>query len=156
MIYSDNALCFKHASRELRVVYDTIWGSEVVNYLSAHSITWKFSADRAPWWGGFWERMVRSVKENLRRALGRSLLDYGQMSTVLAEIEAIINSRPLTYSYPAPEEPEVLTPAHFLHGKRLTALPDLQTVAVVPSSHTELLKTWIQRQKMEKDFWNRW
>lgn len=156
VIYSDNAKCFKRASRELRAVYDIVRRSEVGDYLSAHNIKWKFSADRAPWWGGFWERMVRSVKDSLRKALGKSLLDHNQMSTVLTEIEAIINSRPLTYSYPTPQEPEVLTPAHFLHGKRLTALPDLQYLAVESSSHTELLKNWVQRQNMQKDFWNRW
>lgn len=49
VIYSNNALCFKHASHELCAVYDTVQGSEVGNYLSAHCVTGKFSADRAPW-----------------------------------------------------------------------------------------------------------
>ena len=52
---------------------------------------------KSPWWGGFYERMVRSIKNTLKKVVGVSSLDYKQLNTVLVEIENVINSRPLTY-----------------------------------------------------------
>ncbi|GBM81435.1 hypothetical protein AVEN_20036-1 [Araneus ventricosus] len=43
--------------------------------------------DGAPWWGGFYERLVKSVKDPLRKILGRALLTYEELSTILIEIE---------------------------------------------------------------------
>ncbi|GFQ83656.1 integrase catalytic domain-containing protein [Trichonephila clavata] len=79
--------------------------------------------ERAAWWGGFYERMVRSVKVALRKTLGKSSLTTEQLSTVLTEIEGMINSQPITYVGSETEEPISLTPAHFIAGKRITSLP---------------------------------
>lgn len=68
-------------------------------------------------WGGFWERLVRSVKVILRKVLGRAELNFEEMCTLLTEAEAIINSRPLTYVHNDVNEPQPLTPAHFLVGQ---------------------------------------
>ena len=51
----------------------------------------------SPLVGGFWERLIRSVKRSLRKSIGRSNLTYEQLSTLIVEVEAVINSRPLTY-----------------------------------------------------------
>ena len=53
--------------------------------------------EKSPWWGGFYERMVRSIKNTLNKVVGISSLDYEQLNTVLVEIENVINSGPLTY-----------------------------------------------------------
>ncbi|GFX60673.1 uncharacterized protein TNCV_4917231 [Trichonephila clavipes] len=76
--------------------------------------TWKFIVERAPWWGGFYERLVKTVKDPLRKILGRALLTFEELSTILSEVEAIVNHRPLTYVENDPGEPEPLTPAQFL------------------------------------------
>ena len=47
--------------------------------------------DRAPWWGGFSERMVKSVKRCLRKMLGNFCLTYDELLTSLIEVEAVIN-----------------------------------------------------------------
>ncbi|GIY84035.1 reverse transcriptase [Caerostris extrusa] len=75
-------------------------------------VTWKFIIERAPWWGGFYERLV---KDPLRKILGRAILTFEELSTILTEIEAVINMRPLTYTTNDLGETEPLTPAHFLH-----------------------------------------
>ena len=55
--------------------------------------------------------MVGTMKRCIRKVLGKRQADDEEMNTILASIEAAINSRPLTQN----DGPEALTPAHFLH-----------------------------------------
>jgi len=78
-------------------------------------LQWSFNLERAPWWGGMFERMVRSTKRCLRKSIGRSRLTYDELLTTLTEVEMILNSRPLSYiSNDDIEEP--LTPSHLIMG----------------------------------------
>lgn len=155
MMCSDNALTFKRAAKDLKQMYDVLCSSELKDYCTTHRITWRFIVERAPWWGGFWERMVGSVKSCLKRNIGKAALDVDQITTVLTEVEAVINSRPMTYVYSEPNEPNVLTPAHFLCGRRLTTLPHHKR-GDVTSTRTELVGRWSHRQRLMNMFWNRW
>ena len=60
-------------------------------------IIWKFNTPRAPWQGGFFERLVKSLKVPLRVAIGRNRKTFEQLRCIVAKIEFLINSRPLTY-----------------------------------------------------------
>ena len=65
--------------------------------------------------------MVRSTKRCLRKVLGRALLTYEELETVLIEAEGVINDRPITYiDTDSTEEP--LTPNHLIFGRRLLAM----------------------------------
>ncbi|GBM24877.1 hypothetical protein AVEN_23420-1 [Araneus ventricosus] len=57
---------------------------------------------------------MRSIKEPLRKTLGRALLTLEELSTILTEIESVINNRPITYDSGELDEPRALTPSHFL------------------------------------------
>lgn len=65
----------------------------------------------------------------LRKVLGRSCLCAEELSTIITEVEAVLNSRSLTYSDNQAGEPVVLTPAHFLVGQQLTTLPEEKTLS---------------------------
>ena len=85
---------------------------------------WIFNLEKAPWWGGVFERMIKSVKRCLRKIIGRARLCYDELLTALTEVEMIVNSRPLSYvSTEDIEEP--LTPSHLLVGQRILSLPDI-------------------------------
>ena len=86
------------------------------------NISWKFIVAASPWWGGFWERLVQSVKRSLQKILFRSTVDYEELVTIAIEIEGIINCRPLTYIYNDNTE-EVATPSHLIYGRRLLSKP---------------------------------
>ena len=58
---------------------------------------WRYIAPRAPWWGGWWEILIKSVKSSLKRSLGRRSLTRVELETTLHEIESCVNSRPLTF-----------------------------------------------------------
>ncbi|GBO43913.1 hypothetical protein AVEN_70494-1 [Araneus ventricosus] len=114
VIYSDNARTFKATQRELVYFTNILKDSKFQNFVADNGIHWKFIVERAPWWGGFYERLVKTVKEPLRKILGKALLTFEELSTILSEVEVIVNNRPLTYIENDPGEPEPLAPAHFL------------------------------------------
>ena len=92
---------------------------EVQNYVSDLNINWTFNPPAAPWWGGFFERMVQMVKRCLIKVLFKVTLNFEEMSTVLKDIECTLNDRPLT-SISTDISEGALTPNHLIHGKRLT------------------------------------
>ncbi|KRZ18721.1 hypothetical protein T11_10456 [Trichinella zimbabwensis] len=92
--------------------------------LADERIEWKFITERAPWCGGYWERLVQSVKVSLIKVLGRSRANPEELRTMLCEIEARINDRPLTMVSDRVDDEMALTLAHFLIGRELSSLPD--------------------------------
>lgn len=155
-IYSDNALTFKKASREVQSLWKILRSRDIQDYCGSQRITWKFIIEKAAWWGGWWERMVKSVKVSLRKVLGRQSLSFEELTTVLADVEAAINSRPLTYVLEEPGEASVLTPSHLLTGKRLIALPASKLSAVPTSTAADINRRWRYRRSLVNAFWNRW
>ena len=108
IIVSDNAKAFKSAAKILPKVFSY---PSVKRFLAGRRIAWRFNVDRAPWWRGFFERMIQNVKRCLRKTIRNARLSYDDLHTVLVEMEGTVNSRPLTYvSSDDPEEP--LTPSH--------------------------------------------
>ena len=117
---SDNAKAFKSAAKTLDEI---VKQPEFETYLTEFGIEWTFNLEKAPWWGGIFERLIQSVKRCLRKVIGQVKFSYNELNTALVEVEAIINSRPLTYvSSEDLEEP--LTPSHLLVGCRILSLPD--------------------------------
>ena len=90
---TDNAKTFKSASVDVKKISRS---SEVKRYLANRQVDWQFIVERAPWWGGFWERLVRNVKRCLKETVGRSLLTFEGLRTLVVEIEVTLNYRPLT------------------------------------------------------------
>lgn len=67
--------------------------------------------------------MIRSTKSCLQKVVGQARLHYDELITALTEIEAVINSRPLTHLSPD-DLNEPFTPSHFLYGRQILSLPD--------------------------------
>ena len=103
LMVSDNGGSFKAA--QLR------------KFLRRHFIRWKYILELAPWWGGFYERLIRIVKSSLHKVCGHAKLKYDELVTILVEIEHMMNSRPLTYL--SEENIEAITPYHLMNGRNL-------------------------------------
>ena len=114
-------------------------------------LTWRFNLERAPWWGGFFERMVRSVKRCLRKVLGNAKLTFDELNTVLVEVEGTLNSRPLTDAF-EDFEGEVLTPSHLIYGRSIHFIPQKQTVQGEISCGERFKYVTLKLQH----FWKRW
>lgn len=120
--------------------------SVITDICSHLGIGRRFIPEHAPHFGGIWEAAVKSAKMHLCRSKAHF---FEELSTVLAEIEACLNSRPLV-PLNAPDEDgiEALTPGHFLIGRLLCALPD-------PSSsyrQLSLLRRWDLCQNLTRHF----
>ena len=122
MNVSDNGKTFKSAAQMINAIMQH---ADVQRYLSERGVEWVFNIKRAPWWGGFFEHMVKMIKRCIKKMIGRAKLTYDGLVTTVTEVKAVINSRPLSYiSSDNMDEP--LTPAHLLVGRRLLSLPDGQ------------------------------
>ena len=85
-------------------------------YLADNRIEWQFNLEKSPWWGGFFERLIGTMKRALRKVLRKNAkLTYDELLTNLVEVEGVINSRPLTYEYDETDV-GVLTPSHLIFG----------------------------------------
>lgn len=83
-------------------------------------------------------------------------LTFEELLTVLADIEATINSRPLTYDGQEPGEESVLTPSHLLTGSRVISLPEARAAAVPSSTGSDIGRRWRYRRSLTDAFWKRW
>ena len=156
-IWSDNALTFKAADRTLRLLFSPNNATKmnlqsIRDSLIQEGVSWKFITERGPWHGGFYERLVRSVKSSLRKVLGRALLSHDELHTVLTDIEAAINSRPLTAISDDIKDENALTPAHLTIGRSLTVTPDL------PQDHglVSISDRYLYVQRLLNLLWKRW
>ena len=153
ILLSDNAKTFKSSSKEIRNI---VGSREISSYLTSCRVTWKFIVERAPWWGGFWERMVQLVKRSLRKAIGRTTLTFDQLNTVLIEVESIVNSRPLTYIYDDVEGVSYpISPSHLVYGRRITNRPNDETFEV-SSTHDTLVRRSKQQRRTLSRFLSIW
>ena len=69
------------------------------NFAALRNIKWKFSLTEAPWFGGFWERLVSSVKRSMKKTLGNSTVCFNELQVLLYEIELVLNLRPPGFAY---------------------------------------------------------
>ena len=157
LIWSDNGTNFVGTNCELREMHQFLLRGDVqhtiINFCSSIGIEWKFIPERSPHFGGLWEAAVKSTKKHLRRIVGDVKLTFEELATVLTQVEACLNSRPLApLNTPDVDGVEVLTPGHFLIGRPLCALPDTAS----SFSSVTLLKRWDLCQNLVRHFWMRW
>ena len=119
-IISDNGSNFKATAKFLEEMSNE---TNIREYVSNRGIVWKFIAPRAPWQGGFYERLIKIVKNCLRKVLYRKRVSLDELQTVVVEMQARINNRPLTYINSDRMSPEPLCPSHLLYGRSIEVMP---------------------------------
>ncbi|XP_064619472.1 uncharacterized protein LOC135482921 [Lineus longissimus] len=121
-LYSDNGSNFRGSDTELQESLQELDQAKIQNHLTPRRIEWRFNSPVAPHWGSAWERLVKSVKAALNVKLRTMLVSDSVLRTALCEVEAVLNSRPLTHNSAYPSDLTALTPNHFLLGRASSCL----------------------------------
>ncbi|XP_075163287.1 uncharacterized protein LOC142235924 [Haematobia irritans] len=154
-LYSDCGTNFVGANKELQVLYQRNKSSlpeYLVETLANQGTTWHFIPPASPHFGGLWEAGVKSTKHHLRRIMKDRLLTYEELSTLLAQIESCLNSRPLCPISSDPADSNALTPAHFLIGEATNCIPDDDLLEI----NIDRLSRWKMVERLKQNFWHRW
>ena len=133
--------------------FQTFISEELKIFLLVEQIKWSHILPKSPWWGAFYERLIRIIKEALKKVVGKAKLTYEEMETVLGEIEMVINSRPLTYLYEDVEE--ALTPSHLVIGRRLLSNSMKGDHVTVEHSRELLNNRFKYLQNVVEHYWKR-
>lgn len=149
-VFSDNGKTFVGALKEFsKFLSDN--EDDIVSFAANESIQFSFIPPYSPHFGGLWEAGIKSCKHHLHR-IGTANLTYEEYSTLLAQIEAILNSRPMYSMSSDPNDLLPLTPAHFLIGRPLVA-PAYKNITTASTSY---LNRYERVEQMRQTFWQRW
>lgn len=155
-LHSDCGTNFVGASRLLDPLQELTnskhFQEKVQRQMATNNIKWYFNPPASPHFGGLWEAGVKSTKTLILRSIGVHMLTSEELYTLLTQIEATLNSRPLSALTDDPTDFEALTPSHFLNLAPATSLPD-PSLKAVPLSK---LQRWRLISDLHRHFWSRW
>ena len=156
LLWSDHGTNFAGASREIQELIKFMETQQtqksISEFCTVQGIEWRFIPEHTPHFGGLWEAAVKSFKLHLHRVVGNVRLTFEELATVLSQIEACLNSRPLVALPQDDDGIEALTPGHFLIGRPLEALPD-PAMSYRPIS---IISRWHLCQAIVRHLWQRW
>lgn len=149
---SDNGGNFVKGEKELRQAVAEWNQSQIHNFLLQRSIKWTFNPPAGFHHGGAWERCIRTVRKVMKALTKEQVLDDEGLNTLMCEVEAIVNGRPITKLSDDPRDLEPLTPNHLLLLRAGPAAP--------PGKFTDhdnySSRRWRQVQYLADVFWRRW
>ncbi|XP_053686350.1 uncharacterized protein LOC128735897 [Sabethes cyaneus] len=151
-IYSDRGTNFVGANKELKAALKELNHHKIAAEFTSPQTKWNFMPPMSPHMGGAWERMIRTVKQNLQKLLPSRLPSDETLRSILIEIEFIINSKPLTEIPLDDDQSPVLTPNHFIFGSSNGMLP----WTCIDNSPTRLKQNWRLSQAVANRFWVQW
>lgn len=151
-MWSDNGTNFKRTDKDLQAAVKSWQSQEVQDHVHWNGTRWNFITPSAPHQGGLWEAAVKQMKAHLKRVIGQEKYTFEAMATLLAEIEAVMNSRPICAMSDDIDDMSALTPAHFIILEPLK-LP-------LPNKHDAPPKMAVglfeELQARVDTFWKRW
>ncbi len=159
-IRSDNGGNFVGADNELRESFKNMDHEKIRNFLLTKECDWdciefKRNPPLSSHMGGVWERQIRSARTILASLLRTHVarLNDESLRTLFTEVEAVINSRPLSVETLSDESIEPLTPNHLLTMKSKVVLPPPGTFE---EADVYCRKRWRTVQHLSNQFWDRW
>ena len=152
IIRSDNGGNFVKGDKDLKEAVKSWNHDQLHGYLLNHEIKWIFNPPAGSHHGGVWERCIRTVRKVMKGLLSEQTLDDEGLSTLMCEVENIVNGRPLTKVSDDPRDLEALTPNHLLLLRGGPSLPP----GCFTKDDTYSRRRWKQVQYLADIFWRRW
>lgn len=154
-IHSDCGTYFIGACKELEIVLTDSQQPNVRRYLGDEGCSWVFNPPHASHMEGSWERMIgisRRILDSMLQQINPSCLTHEVLSTLMAEVTGIVNSRPLVPISLDPDSPFLLTP-----NMLLTQKDHSHFAPPGEFKETDLLRQqWRRVQHLANTFWSRW
>ncbi|EYC02241.1 hypothetical protein Y032_0101g3387 [Ancylostoma ceylanicum] len=157
LVYSDSNTTF-HAGEDAlnRLFLESRSWKKIQEFSTIHRITWKFITPVSPWKGGFYERLVSLFKSAFSKAIGNNLLALDQFHTVVVEIEAVINSRPITPFHEKDPSHHVLRPCDFISPEVTLQIPPGADTSDIGFEGHRLTEWYKDTTEVLNSFWNNW
>lgn len=147
-ILADQGTNFRGGDNELQTAFASM-SPHLQSQLAKQKIQFHYNPPNAPHFGGMWEREIRSVKTALHTIIGSQTLTEEVLKTLLIEVEAILNAKPLGYVSSDVADPDPVTPNYLLMGRPDASLPQV----IYPESEILSRKRWRQSQVLADQFW---
>ncbi|XP_028394892.1 uncharacterized protein LOC114519037 [Dendronephthya gigantea] len=150
-IRSDNGGNFVKGEKELREAVKKWNQSQINEFLLQKNVKWTFNPPTGSHHGGVWERCIRTTRKVIKAVTREQILDDEGINTLMCEVEAIVNGRPITKLSDDPRDMEPLTPNHLLLLRAGPTLPPTTT-----TKQDAYSRRWRQVQYLADVFWRRW
>lgn len=151
-VTSDNGSNFVGANKELKELIQSIDQEKIVDDSANKGIKWNWNPPEGSHFRGVFESLIKVAKKSLKAIVGNSGLNDDELQTALKEVEALMNSRPLSYEGTDPHDEPVLTPSHFLIRQLGGQLAPQVTDEIAFNPR----RRWRLVQSLVKTFWKRW
>ena len=112
-IVSDRRTNFVGADRELRELVSGMDTNKIQDQTANKGVKWCFNPPLAPHFGGVHEAMIKAAKKAIRAILSNADINDEELMTTFIGVEALLNSRPLTYQSADSKDAILLTPNHY-------------------------------------------
>ena len=149
LMRSDNGGNFVAGNKELK---EAVNQQAIHDALLQRNIKWIFNPPSGSHFGGVWERCIRTARKVIGAVLKEQVLDDEGLSTLMCEVESIVNGRPITNVSDDPTDLQPLTPNQLLLMRSGPVAPP----GVFQKEHLYSRSRWHQIQYMADLFWKRW
>jgi hypothetical protein len=151
LVRSDNGGNFVSGNKEIKNAISQWNQTRINDFWLQHGTKWLFNPPYGSHHGGAWERCIRTARKILNALVKNQVLDDDQLVTLMAEVEAVMNSRPLTAVSDDPRDPCALTPNHLLLLRSGPTLPP----GIFTKHDAYSKRRWRHVQYMADQFWIR-
>ncbi|XP_074649062.1 uncharacterized protein LOC141904377 [Tubulanus polymorphus] len=148
ILYSDNAKTFVAGEAEIKRLFEIANSSQSQNHYAEKRVAFKYAPVQAPWMAGVHERCVGTIKRAVKKTLKNALVTIEELQTLVKEIQAIVNNRPLTYVEEKIDELKPVTPNSLIYGRDVELIPNEEIGESVIFDADYLNNTSITLQKM--------
>ena len=152
LVISDNGTNFVGASRELKELTTAMDRQKIIATTACIEVEWQFNPPASPHFGGVHEVMIGAAKRAIYAVLKGASVSDEELMSAFCGVEALLNSRPLTYQSADHRDVCPLTPNHFLHGRINSTL----AAEAVDSTAFNLRRRWRHVQELVAHVWRRW